>query len=83
MCGRYSLTEDLNQLQDSFAIEFLGELSPRYNIAHGTQILTIVSLHEDSFNMYPAEEMESYPVSTLVNTPKNDFAEIISPLNSL
>jgi putative SOS response-associated peptidase YedK len=32
---------------------------------------------------YPAEEMDSYPVSSLVNTPKNDFVEIISPLNSL
>ncbi|MFC3883587.1 SOS response-associated peptidase [Bacillus songklensis] len=32
---------------------------------------------------YPAEEMEVYPVSTLVNSPKNDMAEILSPLNSL
>lgn len=31
---------------------------------------------------YPAEEMESYPVSTLVNSPKNELAELISPLNS-
>jgi putative SOS response-associated peptidase YedK len=32
---------------------------------------------------YPAEEMEAYPVSTLVNSPKNELAELISPLNSL
>lgn len=43
MCGRYSLTEDLNHLQDAFDFEFTGELSPRYNIAPGTQILTIIA----------------------------------------
>jgi putative SOS response-associated peptidase YedK len=32
---------------------------------------------------YPAEEMETYPVSTLVNSPKNDLAEILSPLNTV
>ncbi|HSW96402.1 MAG TPA: SOS response-associated peptidase [Candidatus Saccharimonadales bacterium] len=30
---------------------------------------------------YPASEMEAYPISTLVNTPKNNFPEIIKPLN--
>lgn len=43
MCGRYSLTEDLNHLQDAFDFEFTDELSPRYNIAPGTQILTIIA----------------------------------------
>ncbi|MGA5691375.1 SOS response-associated peptidase [Cytobacillus pseudoceanisediminis] len=32
---------------------------------------------------YPADEMDLYPVSTLVNSPKNDLAEILAPLNSL
>lgn len=32
---------------------------------------------------YPAEEMELYPVSELVNSPKNDVAAVLSPLNSL
>jgi putative SOS response-associated peptidase YedK len=32
---------------------------------------------------YPAEEMEKYPVSTLVNSPKNEMEELLSPLNSL
>jgi putative SOS response-associated peptidase YedK len=32
---------------------------------------------------YPAEEMELYPVSGLVNSPKNDVADVLSPLNSL
>ncbi|MGX1262330.1 putative SOS response-associated peptidase YedK [Rossellomorea marisflavi] len=32
---------------------------------------------------YPAEEMELYPVSELVNSPKNDVADVLSPLNSL
>ena len=32
---------------------------------------------------YPADEMEKYEVSTLVNAAKNDSPELISPLNSL
>lgn len=29
---------------------------------------------------YPAEEMDAYPVSTLVNNPKNDRAECVVPI---
>lgn len=32
---------------------------------------------------FPAEEMDLYPVSTMVNSPKNDLADILAPLNSL
>ncbi|SFA71777.1 MULTISPECIES: SOS response-associated peptidase [unclassified Bacillus (in: firmicutes)] len=32
---------------------------------------------------YTAEEMDKYAVSTLINSPKNDLAELLSPLNSL
>ncbi|OHX50931.1 SOS response-associated peptidase [Cytobacillus oceanisediminis] len=32
---------------------------------------------------YPAEKMDKYPVSNKVNSPKNELAELISPLNSL
>ncbi|MGG4550636.1 SOS response-associated peptidase [Rossellomorea marisflavi] len=32
---------------------------------------------------YPAEEMELYAVSELINSPKNDVADVLSPLNSL
>lgn len=32
---------------------------------------------------FPSEKMKKYPVSTLVNSPKNDLAEILSPWNSL
>ncbi|WP_394140384.1 SOS response-associated peptidase [Cytobacillus oceanisediminis] len=32
---------------------------------------------------YPAEKMDKYPVSSKVNSPKNERAELISPLNSL
>jgi putative SOS response-associated peptidase YedK len=31
---------------------------------------------------YPSNEMEVYPVSTLVNSPKNDVEDVLSPLNS-
>ena len=32
---------------------------------------------------YPAEQMDKYKVSDLVNSPRNDLAEVLSPLNSL
>jgi putative SOS response-associated peptidase YedK len=32
---------------------------------------------------FPAEKMKSYPVSTLVNSPKNNVEECLSPINSL
>ncbi|OIJ22224.1 hypothetical protein BKP45_06030 [Anaerobacillus alkalidiazotrophicus] len=31
---------------------------------------------------YPADKMSSYKVLTLVNSPKNDHPEILTPLNS-
>ncbi|NHM33891.1 SOS response-associated peptidase [Neobacillus terrae] len=43
MCGRFSLIEDINVLQEAFQFEFSGEITPRYNIAPGQQILTILS----------------------------------------
>jgi putative SOS response-associated peptidase YedK len=32
---------------------------------------------------YPADEMDAYEISTLVNSPKNDDPSIIEPINSL
>ncbi|UMZ35994.1 SOS response-associated peptidase [Priestia megaterium] len=32
---------------------------------------------------FPSKKMKSYPVSTLVNSPKNDVAECLAPINSL
>jgi len=32
---------------------------------------------------YPAEKMKAYPVSQIVNSPKNDIVECLSPLNSI
>ncbi|MFB8426043.1 SOS response-associated peptidase [Priestia megaterium] len=32
---------------------------------------------------YPAEQMKMYPVSTIVNSPKNDVKECLAPLNSI
>jgi len=31
-------------------------------------------------NQYPAEEMTAYPISTLVNSPANDRAELVVPI---
>jgi putative SOS response-associated peptidase YedK len=30
---------------------------------------------------YPDKDMEAYPVATAVNIPKNDYLELIKPLN--
>lgn len=38
---------------------------------------------KDLLQPYPAEEMEKYEVSTLVNAAKNELPELITPLNSL
>lgn len=32
---------------------------------------------------YPADRMKMYPVSTVVNSPKNDLEECLAPLNSI
>jgi len=40
------------------------------------------STHLTLLKPYPAHEMHAYPISTLVNTPKNDTKEIIAPINS-
>jgi len=32
---------------------------------------------------FPAEQMEAYPVSTIVNSPKNDLPECIVPAASI
>lgn len=49
-------------------------LDPKYSAASELKSLLLP---------YSAEEMNKYPVSTLVNSPKNDLAELLSPLNSL
>lgn len=54
--------------------DFEDWLNPRF---HDTEYLK--SLLEP----YPAEKMDKYPVSAKVNSPKNELAELISPLNSL
>lgn len=43
MCGRFSLTEDIHSLQQFFQFEFAGDVQPRYNIAPGQMILTVVA----------------------------------------
>lgn len=41
MCGRFTLTDSIIQLQDYFRFEFNGDFEPRYNIAPGQYILTV------------------------------------------
>lgn len=43
MCGRFTLTENIIQLQAFFQFDNDIEAAPRYNIAPGQQILTVVS----------------------------------------
>ncbi|MDE5055349.1 SOS response-associated peptidase [Niallia taxi] len=46
MCGRFSLIEELEFLQEEFEFEFSGEITPRYNISPGQDILAV------GFNKY-------------------------------
>lgn len=46
-------------------------LDPRLDLDKAKKMLT----------SYPSNEMEMYPVSTLVNSPKNDTAEILKPVH--
>lgn len=43
MCGRFTLTDEIIQLQEQFQFEFDGEYAPRYNIAPGQMILAVGS----------------------------------------
>lgn len=43
MCGRFTLTDEIINLQSHFQFEYYEETVPRYNIAPGQDILTIVS----------------------------------------
>lgn len=43
MCGRFTLTDEIVQLQAIFEFDFDEEMSPRYNISPGQNILTVVS----------------------------------------
>lgn len=42
MCGRFSLSTDIERLRDVFGLEFKEELPPRYNIAPTQSVLTVV-----------------------------------------
>ncbi|MES0856344.1 SOS response-associated peptidase [Geobacillus sp. G4] len=43
MCGRFTLTVDLLALQERFHFRYEGSLAPRFNIAPGQDVLTIVA----------------------------------------
>lgn len=43
MCGRFSLFTDIETLQQEFDFANLNELKPRYNIAPGQNILTVIN----------------------------------------
>ena len=52
-------------------------------IAHETYARWLDPANESAFELlvpYPAEEMVAYPVSTQVNSPKNDDPGLIEPL---
>lgn len=44
--------------------------------------LTDISQLKDFLQPYPAEEMSAYPVSSLVNSPKNDTPTCLEPINN-
>ena len=44
----------------------------------GTQIDRVLSM----LKSYPAEKMDAYPISTLVNSPVNNTADVIKAVNA-
>ena len=74
--GPNEVTGDVHDRMPVILMEsdFEDWLNPRFN---DTEYLK--SLLEP----YPAEKMDKYPVSSKVNSPKNELAELISPLNTL
>jgi putative SOS response-associated peptidase YedK len=49
MCGRFSLTQSTEAIADSFELENLPDLSPRYNIAPSQPIATVIQESERQF----------------------------------
>jgi putative SOS response-associated peptidase YedK len=47
MCGRFSLFESIDVLQEQFDFQYFEDLDPRYNIAPGQDILTVFNNGED------------------------------------
>ncbi|RSD26185.1 SOS response-associated peptidase [Mesobacillus subterraneus] len=43
MCGRFSLYESIDSLQEQFDFDIAGEVTPRFNIAPGQEILTLIN----------------------------------------
>ncbi len=66
MCGRFTLRTPPKDLVEIFQLLRTPELAPRYNIAP-TQPVAVVR----------QEEMTAFPVSTLVNNPRNESPQCI------
>ncbi|WP_031409921.1 SOS response-associated peptidase [Geobacillus vulcani] len=47
MCGRFTLTADLETLRALFRFRYQGSLAPRFNIAPGQDVLTVVAEGEE------------------------------------
>ncbi|AGT30438.1 hypothetical protein M493_07695 [Geobacillus genomosp. 3] len=47
MCGRFTLTVDLEMLQARFHFRYQGSLAPRFNIAPSQEVLTVVAEGEE------------------------------------
>ena len=50
MCGRFSLSSNLNELKNEFSDDLSGNFPARYNIAPG-QDTVVVSLYDKKFNL--------------------------------
>ena len=86
MCGRFARKGDLRALAKEFGVAEVPKVEVSYNIAPAQEIFA-VRQGDDGREValpYPAEEMAGYPVSTLVNSPGNRGAGLITeaPLNS-
>jgi putative SOS response-associated peptidase YedK len=87
MCGRFTSCATPAQLAEIFAVLRGLDLSPRYDIAPTQTIAAVraaanAKQHELAllrWGPYPAERLRLVPVSRLVNSPKNDAPQSLSP----
>jgi putative SOS response-associated peptidase YedK len=95
MCGRFTLRTPARDLVEVFELLREPELSPRYNIAPTQNVAVILPeenfaqwLDPKNENLpeleallrpYAPSEMTAFPISTLVNSPRNERSECILP----
>lgn len=71
MCGRFTLTVDPANLQETFPqSRFPAQGKPRFNVVSSTNAVSFLQISSTSG--------KAQPVSTLVNSPANEHAALVA-----